>query len=100
MRRVPKRRIVIVAPLSESGSMIALTREPSGRRASTIGWASSRRRPSGAMIRSIVARRCLSLVNCLAVRSIRPLRSMKMLSRAVDHDFADVGLAQQVFERP
>ena len=39
-------RIVSVGPFSESGGMIALTREPSGRRASTIGDASSMRRPT------------------------------------------------------
>src|SRR5438094_4820300 len=38
-------RIVRVGPLSASGGMIALTREPSGRRASTIGDDSSMRRP-------------------------------------------------------
>ena len=32
-------RIVTDAPWSESGEMIALTREPSGRRASTMGLA-------------------------------------------------------------
>src|SRR5437868_15544631 len=40
-------RIVSVGPLSASGGMIALTREPSGRRASTIGDAAAARRPPG-----------------------------------------------------
>src|SRR5919202_3570851 len=39
-------RIVSVGPLSASGGMIAFTREPSGRRASTIGEGSSTRRPA------------------------------------------------------
>ena len=34
------------APLSDSGGMMALTREPSGRRASTMGLDSSTRRPT------------------------------------------------------
>ena len=35
-----------MAPLSDSGGMMALTREPSGRRASTMGLDSSTRRPT------------------------------------------------------
>src|SRR3989440_4270120 len=38
-------RIVIVGPFSESGGMIAFTRDPSGRRASTLCEAPSTRRP-------------------------------------------------------
>ena len=38
-------RIVSSGPESESGGMIAFTRDPSGRRASTIGDDSSIRRP-------------------------------------------------------
>src|ERR1700675_1626314 len=40
-------RIVRVGPRSARGGMIAFTREPSGRRASTIGEASSPRLPIG-----------------------------------------------------
>ena len=47
-------RTVMTGPTSDSGSMIALTREPSGRRASTRGLDSSMRRPSGVMIRSMI----------------------------------------------
>ena len=43
-------RMVRIEPSSDSGGMMTLTREPSGRRASTIGDASSMRRPT--------ARRC------------------------------------------
>jgi hypothetical protein len=46
---------VMTGPTSDSGGMIALTREPSVRRASTIGDDSSTRRPIGAMIRSMIA---------------------------------------------
>ena len=46
-------RMVTVGPSIEQGGMIAFTREPSGRRASTIGHLRSMRRPSGRMMRSI-----------------------------------------------
>ena len=39
-------RMVSTAPWMASGGMMALTREPSGRRASTMGDASSTRRPT------------------------------------------------------
>ena len=55
-------RIVISGPESDSGGMIALTREPSGRRASTIGDASSMRRPIWATILLMIRRRCESSV--------------------------------------
>ena len=47
----------------DSGEMIALTREPSGRRASTIGDDSSMRRPICATIRLMMRRRCESSLN-------------------------------------
>ena len=56
-------RIVSSGPESESGAMIALTREPSGRRASTIGEDSSMRRPICATIRLMMRRRCESSEN-------------------------------------
>ena len=56
-------RIVSSGPDSESGWMIAFTREPSGRRASTIGDDSSMRRPICATIRLMMRRRCESSVN-------------------------------------
>ena len=45
---------VIVGLFGATGGMITLTREPSGRRASTIGDDSSTRRPSGATMRSMM----------------------------------------------
>jgi hypothetical protein len=97
---VPKRRIVRVAPSSEIGSMIALTREPSGKRASTIGEASSMRRPSGAMMRSMIVRRWRSSLKrrSLNVELAAALDVDRV--RAVDHDFRDGRVAHQVFERP
>ena len=56
-------RIVISGPLSESGGITALTRLPSGRRASTIGDDSSMRRPTWATILLMIRRRCDSSLN-------------------------------------
>ena len=47
-------RMVSTGPISDSGGMMAFTREPSARRASTIGLDSSMRRPIGEMIRSMM----------------------------------------------
>ena len=55
--------------------MIALTREPSGRRASTIGELSSMRRPTPLTMRSMTRSRCLSSWNDAATRSSWPFRS-------------------------
>jgi hypothetical protein len=60
-------RTVSTGPVSDTGGMMALTREPSGRRASTIGLESSQRRPSGAMMRSMMRRTCSSLSNLTSV---------------------------------
>ena len=68
-------RIVSVGPLSASGGMIAFTREPSGRRASTIGDDSSIRRPIVDTILSMMRRRCALSANAAFVRSILPSRS-------------------------
>ena len=58
---MPKRsvwnlRIVITGRPTAIGESTMLTREPSGRRASTIGEDSSRRRPTGATMRSAMRR--------------------------------------------
>ncbi len=50
----PKRRIVSDGPSIASGGMIAFNREPSGKRASTIGEVSSMRRPTFDTIRSMI----------------------------------------------
>ena len=60
-------RIVSSGPESDSGGMIALTRLPSGRRASTIGDASSTRRPICDTILLMMRRRCASSVNLTVV---------------------------------
>ena len=51
---VPKRRIESAGPSSANGGMMALTREPSGRRASTIGEDSSTLRPTRDTMRSMI----------------------------------------------
>ena len=57
-------RMVSTAPSSAIGAMTALTREPSGRRASTSGLASSMRRPTRPTILSMTRRRCASSLKC------------------------------------
>ena len=74
-RRAPKRRIETTGPSIESGGITTLTREPSPRRASTIGLSSSMRRPSGERMRSIALRSASSLSNETSVASILPARS-------------------------
>ncbi len=74
--RAANLRTVMTGPTSESGSMTALTREPSGRRASTRGLVWSIRRPSGVMIRSMIRSTCSSFRKTRSTRSILPARSM------------------------
>ena len=56
-------RIVTSGPLRDSGGITALTRLPSGSRASTIGDDSSMRRPTCATILLMIRRRCDSSLN-------------------------------------
>ena len=69
-------RTVTTGPMSDSGGMMALTRDPSVRRASTIGLDSSMRRPIGAMIRSMMRITWSSFWKTTLVNSRRPLRSI------------------------
>ena len=71
-------RIVRSAPESDSGAMIALTREPSGRRASTIGDDSSMRRPTWPTILVMIRRRCDSSLKRSDVCESRPRRSIQI----------------------
>ena len=91
--------MVRTGPTSESGGMIALTREPSGRRASTIGEASSQRRPSGAMIRSMIRRTWSSS----SKRDVGLLELAVALDPdlvgPVDHDLGDRLVAQERLDR-
>ena len=51
-------RMVITGPPTAIGESTMFTREPSGRRASTIGEDSSRHRPTGATMRSAMRGTC------------------------------------------
>ncbi len=69
-------RMVMTGPTRLSGGMMALTREPSVRRASTIGLDSSTRRPMGLMMRSMMRITWSSFWNETLVSSSLPARSM------------------------
>ena len=72
--RAPKRRIVTHGPSTASGGITAWRREPSGRRASTMGEARSSRRPSGAT--TLSTRRTIAAASRLsATGSSCPFRS-------------------------
>ncbi len=73
--RAANLRTVITGPTSESGSITALTRDPSGSRASTRGLVRSIRRPIGVMIRSMIRSTCSSFRKPVSTRSILPCRS-------------------------
>jgi hypothetical protein len=72
---VLNRRIDIVGPSSARGGTTALTREPSARRASTIGLDSSMRRPTELTIRSMICIKWASSLNMMSVSSSLPSRS-------------------------
>ena len=80
--------------------MIALTREPSGRRASTIGELSSTRRPTPLTMRSMTRSRCAIVLE----RRRHALEHAAALDEhvlvGVDQDVADRRVAQQRLERP
>ena len=68
-------RMVMTGPTRLMGGMTALTREPSTRRASTIGLDSSMRRPMGEMMRSMMRITWSSFWNVTLVSSSLPARS-------------------------
>ena len=71
----PKRRIESTGPSMASGGMMAFTREPSGRRASTIGDDSSMRRPTRETMRLMICCRCALSRKRTLVSSSLPKRS-------------------------
>ena len=79
--------------------MAALTREPSGMRASTIGWLSSTRRPTAATILLHDAQQ----VRLVLERDVRLLQLAVPLDEAVlvtvDQDVVDRGVLEQRLER-
>jgi hypothetical protein len=66
-RRLENLRMVSSAPESDNGGITALTRLPSGSRASTIGEDSSTRRPISLTMRLMIRRRCASSLNLTVV---------------------------------
>ena len=67
--------MVMLQPFKASGGITAFTREPSLRRASTMGELSSIRLPIGATIRSIAPITAWSVLNAISAFVRRPLRS-------------------------
>jgi hypothetical protein len=63
-------------PSRATGGITAFTREPSGRRASTMGEESSMRRPTLDTMRSMTCLRCCSFWNATSVSWSRPCFSM------------------------
>ena len=96
---LPKRRMLITGPCSESGGMMALTRDPSARRASSIGELSSMRRPTRAAMRWITCSRW-SLVAEARSGQLQPAGALDVDHRgAVDQDVGHARVAHQVLDR-
>ena len=73
---LPKRRMDSTGPISDSGGITAHTREPSLRRASTMGDESSMRRPTFETMRSMIMRTCAWSLKRTLVSTSLPARSM------------------------
>ena len=99
-RSVRNRRIDSTGPSSASGGMMALTREPSCRRASTIGLDSSMRRPTALTMRSMIWCRCLSSRNTMSVSSQPPFALDVDVVVAIDEDVGDRGVGEQASSGP
>ena len=96
--RAPKRRMVTHGPSIASGGITAWRREPSGRRASTIGDARSRRRPSGPTTRS-TSRTIAVGVEVERDRLEPPVALDVGAAGAVDHHLGDRRIGEQWLER-
>ena len=92
-------RIETSGPSTAIGRMATLTREPSGRRASTIGDDSSTRRPTAATILLMMRSRCASSLKWTLVSSSLPNRSTKHLLVRVDQDVGDRRILEQRLDR-
>ena len=93
-------RIVSSDPSRAMGGRTAFTRDPSGRRASTIGLDSSTRLPTRDTILSMVRRRCASSENRASTGNILPSRSMKMSSGPLTMISVIVLVAQEGLKGP
>ncbi len=91
-------RIVNVTPFSEHGGNAAATREPSGRRASSSGFASPMSFPSDRAIRLTAFIRYFGSITA-STRDRRPFRCAKIAAVAVDHDLGNIGIEHDVFDR-
>ena len=93
-------RMVMTGPTSDSGGMMALTREPSGRRASTIG----ERLVDAAADRGddpVDDAHDVVVVLEDDVRQLELARALDVdLARAVDHDLGDGVVTEERLERP
>ena len=79
--------------------MTALTREPSGSRASQSGEVSSTRRPTRLTIRRTISMRCFSSLKTTSDRDQPPATLDVDALRPVDQDVGDRRVAHQDFER-
>ena len=95
----PNRRIETRVPSSARGGMIALTRLPSGSRASTIGMVSSTRRPTRLTMRWTIWSRCFSSLKTTSDRDQPALALDVDRLRSVDQDVGDRRVPDQRFER-
>ena len=96
----PNRRMDMAGPSSASGGMMAFTRDPSARRASTMGLVSSTRRPIRPTMRSMICRRWALSRNVTSDRSSLPLRSQKMRSHRLTRMSLIVGSLSSVSSGP
>ena len=76
-------RMVRIGALTASGGTIALIRDPSARRASTIGEDSSTRRPTAATMRSMMRRYWSGEAKMMSLCTSVPPRSIQMSSKAL-----------------
>ena len=93
------RRMVSSGPSSANGGRTAFTRLPSGRRTSTIGLASSTRRPPAPTTRSITWRRCSASRNRTASGTSRPAALDEDRRGPVRDDLGHGRVAHQRLER-
>ena len=92
------RRIVTHGPSGASGGSTACNRDPSARRASTIGAARSSRRPSGAITRCVMRRiASASSSQATALEAAAALDEHPV--RPVHHDLVDRRVREQRLQR-
>ena len=92
-------RMVRIEPSSDSGGTMTLTREPSARRASTIGEASSMRRPTDETMRSIDTAQVL-LGDEAGVGLLDDAVALDVdVVAPVDHDLGDGRVVEELLDR-